>query len=72
MGLRLADGIDIEPLSRRFGVPIVDWRRVDRLVASGHLARDGTRITTSREGRLLLDSILGEIAAVEPTLAVAS
>jgi putative oxygen-independent coproporphyrinogen III oxidase len=73
MGLRLADGIDIEPLSRRFGVPIVDWRRVDRLVASGHLARDGTRLTTSREGRLLLDSVLGEIAAVEPmALAVAS
>jgi len=72
MGLRLADGIDIEPLSRRFGVPIVDWRRVDRLVASGHLARDGARIRTTREGRLLLDSILGEIAAVEPTLAVAS
>src|SRR4051812_22991939 len=72
MGLRLAEGLDVEPLSRRFGVPIVDWRRVDRLVASGHLTCDGTRIRTTREGRLLLDSILGEIAAVEPTLAVAS
>ena len=72
MGLRLLEGIDVEPLSRRFGVPIVDWRRVDRLVASRHLTCDGARIRTTREGRLLLDSILGEIAAVEPTLAVAS
>ena len=72
MGLRLAKGIDVEPVLRRFGVPIVDWSRVDRLVGSGHLTRDATRIRTTREGRLLLDSILGEIAAVEPTLAVAS
>jgi hypothetical protein len=46
-------------------VPIVDWRRVDRLVASGHLTREGERIATTAKGRLLLDSILGEIAAVE-------
>ena len=72
MGLRLAEGIDVEPLSARFGLPIVDWRRVDRLVGSGHLAREATRIRTTSEGRLLLDSILGEIAAIEPTLAVAS
>jgi oxygen-independent coproporphyrinogen-3 oxidase len=65
MGLRLAEGIDGAALSDRFGVPIVDWARVDRLVASGHLERNGSRITTKSAGRLLLDSILGEIAVGE-------
>ena len=65
MGLRLAEGVDVEALSARFGAPIVDWRRVDRLVASGHLIRDGGRIATTPAGCLVLDSILGEIAAVE-------
>jgi oxygen-independent coproporphyrinogen-3 oxidase len=65
MGLRLAEGIDGAALSDRFGVPVVDWARVDRLVASGHLERNGSRITTKSAGRLLLDSILGEIAVGE-------
>jgi len=72
MGLRLAEGIDIERMSDRFGVPVVDWSRVDRLVASDHLRRDGARIAITGKGRLLLDAILGEIVATEPTvLAVA-
>jgi putative oxygen-independent coproporphyrinogen III oxidase len=74
MGLRIAEGIDIQAIADRFGVPqIVDWNRVDRLVASGHLHRHGTRIALSASGRLLLDHILGEIAlAAEPSaLAVA-
>jgi len=66
MGLRLSEGIDADALSRRFGVQVVDWRRVDRLVASGHLVRDGLRIAVTAKGRLLLDAILGEIAAVQP------
>ena len=39
MGLRLAEGIDVDAIAaavRR--AAIVDWRRVDRLVASGHLS----------------------------------
>jgi putative oxygen-independent coproporphyrinogen III oxidase len=74
MGLRIAEGIDIQAIADRFGVPqIVDWNRVDRLVASGHLHRHGTRIALSASGKLLLDHILGEIAlAAEPSaLAVA-
>ena len=52
MGLRLAEGIDAEAIARASGTPaIVNWRRVDRLVASGHLARDGGRISlTPRAG----------------------
>jgi len=63
MGLRLAEGVDIGAIERRFGVCPVDWDRVHRLVSSGHLALDGERIQLTRSGGLLLDHILGEIAA---------
>ena len=64
MGLRLAEGIDADAIARRFGRDtIVDWREVEHLVASGHLVRDGDRIALTDRGRLLLDHILGRIAA---------
>jgi len=64
MGLRLAEGIDADAIARRFGFDaIVDWAKVDRLVASGHIARDGSRISLTAAGRLLLDYILAEISA---------
>jgi putative oxygen-independent coproporphyrinogen III oxidase len=67
MGLRLMEGIDAQALARRFGLQtIVDPSRVDRLVASGHLERQGTRLRTTRLGRPVLDYILGEIAISEP------
>ena len=63
MGLRLSEGIDAGAIARRFGLTsIVDWSRVDRLVESGHLSRDGERIAVTANGRLVLDAILGEIA----------
>lgn len=73
MGLRLSEGIDAAAIGSRFGIAdVVDWMRVDRLVRSGHLARRGTQIALTACGRLLLDHILGEIAASEPrVLAVA-
>jgi oxygen-independent coproporphyrinogen-3 oxidase len=73
MGLRLREGIDATTMAERFGLmSIVDWERVERLVASGHVQRDGTRISLTAAGRLLLDHILGEIAAVKPkVLAIA-
>jgi oxygen-independent coproporphyrinogen-3 oxidase len=68
MGLRLREGIDVQAAADRFGLPtMVDWSRVDRLVASRHLTREDTRIALTARGRLLLDHILGEIAlAAEP------
>jgi oxygen-independent coproporphyrinogen-3 oxidase len=63
MGLRLADGVDATNISERFAVEAVDWRAVERLVASGHLSRDAGRIGLTPRGRLVLDHILGEIAA---------
>ena len=69
MGLRLAEGIDADAIAQRFGfAAIVDWKKVDRLVASGHLTREGSRIAPTAAGRLLLDSILAEISTVEPTV----
>lgn len=66
MGLRLREGIDPAGIARRFGLgAIVDWSKIDRLVESGHLKRDGTRIATTAMGRLLLDRILAEIALPE-------
>ena len=63
MGLRLREGVDAGAIAERFGLePVVDWTRVDRLVRSGHLEREGTRIALTAAGRLVLDHILGEIA----------
>jgi len=64
MGLRLAAGIDPAALARRLGVErLVDDAKADRLVGHGLLARDGATLRTTPAGRLLLDSILAEIAA---------
>jgi oxygen-independent coproporphyrinogen-3 oxidase len=73
MGLRLTEGIDPGAIAERFGLAaIVDWRKVDRLVGSGHLTRDGNRIAVTAAGRLLLDRILGEIAVEAPISEVRS
>jgi len=64
MGLRLAEGIDPAALARRLGVErLVDEAAVDRLVGHGLLERRGPVIATTPAGRLLLDTILAEIAA---------
>jgi oxygen-independent coproporphyrinogen-3 oxidase len=67
MGLRLTEGIDVEATSERFGLgPIVNWSKVDRLVASGHLTRAENRFAPTAAGRLLLDHILAQIAIEAP------
>ncbi len=63
MGLRLSEGIDIAAIERRFGVPVANRRRIERLVGSGHLVSERERVTATPAGRLLLDRILAEIAA---------
>jgi putative oxygen-independent coproporphyrinogen III oxidase len=62
MGLRLAEGVDADRIARRYGTEAVDWTAVERLVASGHLVREGKRVALTSRGRLLLDHILGLIA----------
>ena len=64
MGLRLAEGIDPAALARRLGLDrLVDDAAVDRLAHHGLLERRGPILATTPAGRLLLDSILAEIAA---------
>ncbi len=63
MGLRLAEGIDLGALEQRFGRSIVDRYAVDRLIGHALLKREDTRLATTEAGRLLLDSILAEIAS---------
>ena len=64
MGLRLAEGIKPRELAEQLGVDrIVDERAVERLIGHGLLHRDGETLRTTAAGRLLLDSILAEIAA---------
>jgi putative oxygen-independent coproporphyrinogen III oxidase len=73
MGLRLGEGIDPDAIARRSGFDsIVDGAKVDRLVASGHLVRNGSRIALTASGRLLLDYILAEVSAKSPTSAAAA
>ncbi len=64
MGLRLAEGIEPAALAERLGVErLVNEDRVDRLISLGLLEREATMLRTTASGRLLLDSILAEIAA---------
>ena len=56
MGLRLAEGVEAPPLA-------VSQEAIDRMVSSGHLERDGSRIRATAKGRLVLNSLLAEIAA---------
>jgi len=63
MGLRLAEGIAPAELADRLGIDrIVDEAAVTRLCGLGLLEADGLRVRTAQAGRLLLDSILTEIA----------
>ncbi len=63
MGLRLAEGIDPDALASRLGVErLVDAAAVQRMIGHGLLAGNGPILRTTAAGRLLLDSILVEIA----------
>jgi putative oxygen-independent coproporphyrinogen III oxidase len=63
MGLRLAEGIDTEALAEQLGVDrLVDEDAVARLEKLGLVQRTEARLATTQAGRLLLDSILAELA----------
>ena len=51
---------------RRFGVEMVEWDAVERLINVGLLERAGPRLRTTPAGCLVLDSLLGAIAANSP------
>ena len=63
MGLRLAEGIDTDALAERLGIDrIVDEAAVKRMESLGLVECRGPRLAVTTPGRLLLDSILAEVA----------
>ncbi len=66
MGLRLAEGIDLASLSRRFGLAadsLVDFTEVQRHAALGLVWQDGDRLGVTEDGMPLLDALLGKLVA---------
>jgi oxygen-independent coproporphyrinogen-3 oxidase len=64
MGLRLAEGIDLDRISTLGERPIgelADLPATERLVAQGLLEHDGTRLRATDAGMPVLNAILGDI-----------
>ncbi|QQN74198.1 radical SAM family heme chaperone HemW [Croceicoccus sp. YJ47] len=69
MGLRLDEGVDLDRLSARFGMPmdgLVAMRQVALYRDLGFVTLDGSRLTVTPRGMVLLDGLLGEL--VQPEL----
>jgi len=67
MGLRLAEGIDLDRISALGERPIgelADAQAVDRLIAQGLLLRDASRLAATDAGMPVLNAILGQIVRV--------
>jgi oxygen-independent coproporphyrinogen-3 oxidase len=67
MGLRLAEGIDLDRIAALGERPIAelaDLSAIDALSAQGLLDRDGTRLRATDAGMPVLNAILGEIVRV--------
>lgn len=64
MGLRLAEGIDLQHIARRFGLSsgdLVAPEKVSLYRDLGFLQQSGERLCVTRAGMPLLDALLGEI-----------
>jgi putative oxygen-independent coproporphyrinogen III oxidase len=61
MGLRLAEGVDLDRIAELAGRDPVDRTAVDRLRRQGLLEMDRARLRATSTGLLLLDSLLAEI-----------
>jgi len=64
MGLRLAEGVDLAALSRRFGFDgdaLIDRPKLALYESLGLAWRDGDRIGVTAQGMPLLDALLGEL-----------
>ena len=67
MGLRLAEGVDLDRIARLSGLPVdmlVDRDAVVRIAGHGMIRQDGQRLRVDPAAMLLLDAILPEIVAV--------
>ena len=65
MGLRLSDGIDISALESAYGTrpKLIDMAAYDQLVAAGLLKADPERLCLTKDGRLLLNRVIGALLA---------
>ncbi len=69
MGLRLAEGVDLERVAAQSGVDadrLIDAKAVGRLAELGLVERSDMHITVTEQGMPLLDAILAEVVAIEP------
>ena len=67
MGLRLGEGVNLARIAARTGTGLDDliaMPAATHLAALGLVAREGTRLTVTDAGMLLLDRILAEIVAI--------
>ncbi|WP_375194814.1 radical SAM family heme chaperone HemW [Sphingobium sp.] len=67
MGLRLAEGVDLDRIARLSGLPVsalIDDGAIARLAPHGLIRRQDQRLTIQPAGMLLLDAILPEVVAV--------
>jgi oxygen-independent coproporphyrinogen-3 oxidase len=62
MGLRLAEGIDLARLAA-IGGSALDEDRLTALESDGLIARNGSRLAATQEGRLVLNRLILELAA---------
>jgi oxygen-independent coproporphyrinogen-3 oxidase len=64
MGLRLAEGVDLEVLSRRFGIradALIDPTKMALYESLGLTSTNGARVGVTPQGMPLLDALLGEL-----------
>jgi oxygen-independent coproporphyrinogen-3 oxidase len=61
MGLRLAEGVDLDRIADLSGRDPVERNVVERLERQGLLKREGERLRATPAGMLVLDSVLSEI-----------
>lgn len=68
MGLRLAEGVDLDALAARLGlspVTLIDHGKLAHHIGLGLAWRDGDRIGVTPDGMPLLDALLAELVADE-------
>ena len=68
MGLRLAEGVDLGEISRRFGVAetgLIDPAKLELYGNLGLVRPDGPRLVVTDAGMPLLDALLGELVQAE-------
>lgn len=68
MGLRLAEGVDLAAIGRRFGVPtdqLIDPKKLELYSGLGLVSAQGSHLCVSEAGMPLLDGLLGELVPEE-------